>query len=172
MSDPRKEFRSSKTYGHDVGFSCAFRQWRAHDTHCRLVHGYALAFHIEFAATDLDVRNWVVDFGSMGSFKDLLRNTFDHKTIIAADDPHLDYFKQGHALGVLDLVVLDKAGCEAFAQLVFESLEVWLFDYGYSPRCRVVSVTVSEHGANSATYCESPLVPNFRSSDYDAPKDS
>ena len=58
-------FRSTKTYGHEMGFSCAFRQHRA-DSHCRLVHGYALAFHFEFEATELDVRNWVVDFGGAG----------------------------------------------------------------------------------------------------------
>lgn len=31
-------YQSTKTYGHDRGFSCAFRQWRA-DSHCRLIHG-------------------------------------------------------------------------------------------------------------------------------------
>ena len=34
-------YRSSKTYGHEIGLSAAFRQWRA-QSHCRLIHGYAL----------------------------------------------------------------------------------------------------------------------------------
>ena len=56
------KFKSTKTYGHDLGFSAAFRQWRA-DSHCKYIHGYALAFRFEFEADELDVRNWVVDFG-------------------------------------------------------------------------------------------------------------
>ena len=31
-------FLSTKTYGHDLGLSAAFRQWRA-ESHCRLIHG-------------------------------------------------------------------------------------------------------------------------------------
>ena len=35
-------WRSTKTYGHEEGLSCCFRQWRATHSHCRLLHGYAL----------------------------------------------------------------------------------------------------------------------------------
>ena len=31
--------KSTKTYGNDRGFSCAFRQALA-DSHCSLIHGY------------------------------------------------------------------------------------------------------------------------------------
>lgn len=143
--------QSTKNYGHELGFSCAFRQWKA-DSHCRLIHGYALAFKFIFEADELDARNWVVDFGGLKDLKGLLEDTFDHKTCIAEDDPHLEYFIQGMALGVLDLVVLPAGGCEKFAEMIYEVTEQWMFDAGFSPRCRLVSVEVSEHGANSALY--------------------
>jgi 6-pyruvoyltetrahydropterin/6-carboxytetrahydropterin synthase len=143
--------RSTKTFGHDLGLSAAFRQHRA-DSHCRKLHGYALAIRIEFEASELDVRNWVVDFGSLKSLKQLLVDTFDHKTLVAEDDPAMGQFQLLHAAGIIDLVKVEATGCEKFAELIFGATEVWLKDAGYSPRCRVYSVEVIEHGANSAIY--------------------
>lgn len=143
------KFVSTKTYGHNVGLSAAFRQWRA-ESHCRFLHGYSLAIRFEFEAADLDARNWVVDFGSLKSLKGWLENTFDHKTIVAEDDPEIEWFREGHKRGLLDLVVLPATGCERFAEIIFGAAEVWLADNGYSPRCRLASVEVMEHGANSA----------------------
>lgn len=144
-------FRSSKTYGHDIGLSAAFRQWRA-DSHCKFIHGYALSVHLEFEATELDTRNWVVDFGSLKSLKGQLENTFDHKLVVAADDPDMDKLVALDDAGLAQVVVLPSVGCEAFAQLIFEVAEIWLIDNGYSPRVCMHHVTVREHGANSATY--------------------
>lgn len=144
-------YRSTKTYGHDLGFSCAFRQWKA-ESHCRLVHGYALAFRFEFEAEVLDERNWVVDFGGLKSLKQILEDTFDHTLVVASDDPHIDYFRQGNELGVLRLVEVEAGGCEKFAELVFNVAQQWLHDAGFAPRCKLVSVEVKEHGANSAIY--------------------
>lgn len=145
------KYRSTKTYGHEIGLSCAFRQHRA-DSHCRFLHGYALSVRLEFEASALDVRNWVVDFGSLKSFKQQLVGTFDHKTLVAKDDPALALFKQMERAGICDLVVVDKTGCEAFAELIFECAEIWLTDAGYAPRVRVREVEVREHGANSAIF--------------------
>jgi len=144
-------FLSTKTFGHDLGISCAFRQWKA-ESHCRFVHGYALAFEFCFSAEELDVRNWVVDFGGLKGLKAILEDTFDHKLVVAEDDPQLEYFKQGHELDVLDLVIIPAGGCEKFAEMVFEVTEQWLNDAGFAPRCKLVSVQVKEHGANSAIY--------------------
>lgn len=143
------KYRSTKTYGHDVGLSCAFRQWRA-DSHCRFVHGYALAFEFVFEAADLDVRNWVVDFGSLKSLKGMLQDAFDHKTVVAEDDPEIEWFREGARRGIVQLVELPAGGCEKFAEYVFQVTQIWLHDNGYTPRVRLVSVQVREHGANSA----------------------
>lgn len=144
-------YRSSKTYGHDIGLSACFRQWRA-DSHCRLLHGYALSIHLEFETDELDLRNWVVDFGSLKSFKQQLEDTFDHKLLVAEDDPLLEELQGLTKLGVADVLVVPATGCEAFARLVYECAQIWLRDAGYAPRVRMHHVTVREHGANSATY--------------------
>lgn len=142
---------STKTYGHEVGLSCAFRQWRA-QSHCRFLHGYALSIRLEFEADELDERNWVVDFGSLKSFKDQLEKTFDHKTLVASDDPHMAQFLNLQKMGIIDIVIVDATGCEAFAKLIYECAEIWLKDAGYDSRVRMLSVEVKEHGANSAIY--------------------
>ena len=143
--------QSTKTYGHNVGLSCAFRQWKAH-SHCKFLHGYSLAFRFVFEAAELDHTNWVVDFGGMKSLKGILENTFDHTTVVAEDDPQLEWFREAHTRGILQLVILPAGGCEKFAEYVFEVTEQWLKDAGFAPRVSLVSVEVSEHGANSALF--------------------
>lgn len=144
-------YRSSKTYGHDIGLSACFRQWRA-DSHCHFIHGYALSIHLEFETDELDERNWVVDFGSLKSFKQQLEWTFDHKLLVAEDDPHVTDLMELGKIGLAQIVIVPATGCEAFAKLVYKCAEIWLKDAGYSPRVRMHHVTVREHGANSATF--------------------
>lgn len=144
-------FRSTKTYGHEIGLSACFRQWRA-ESHCKLLHGYALAVRFEFEADELDVRNWVVDFGSLKSLKGWLEDTFDHTLLVANDDPMRHELAKLDACGLARVVWVDATGCEAFAKLIHECAEVWLRDNGYAPRVRMASVEVKEHGANSAIY--------------------
>jgi 6-pyruvoyltetrahydropterin/6-carboxytetrahydropterin synthase len=144
-------YRVTKTYPHSLGLSACFRQWRA-DSHCNQLHGYALAFVVTFEANELDARNWVVDFGSLKSFKGLLEDTFDHRLLVAEDDPELGLLMNLGERGVAKIRVLPRVGCEAFAQYVADALDVWLLDNGYAPRVRVVSVTCSEHEGNAATW--------------------
>jgi len=145
------KYVSTKTYGHNVGLSAAFRQWRA-DSHCRFIHGYSLSFKFIFESDELDVRNWVVDFGSLKTLKGILEDTFDHKTVVAEDDPEMEWFEEAHRRGIIDLVVLPAGGCEKFAEYVYQVADGWLADAGYKPRARLRSVEVMEHGANSAIY--------------------
>lgn len=144
-------YRSTKTYGHEIGLSAAFRQWRA-DSHCKYLHGYALAVKFVFEASELDNRNWVVDFGSLKALKGWLENTFDHKTLVAEDDPCFHHFKVMEQVGIIQMVVVPATGCEKFAEMIYGATQVWLKDNGYAPRVRLVSVEVREHGANSAIY--------------------
>lgn len=142
---------STKRYGHEIGLSAAFRQHSA-QSHCRLIHGYALAVKFVFAAEELDERNWVVDFGGLKPLKQMLEDTFDHTLLVASDDPKFFELKALDALGLARVVEVPATGCEAFAKMIFEVAEQWLKDAGFAPRCRLVSVEVSEHGANSAIY--------------------
>ena len=144
-------YQSTKTYGHDLGFSTCFRQWRAASS-CRLLHGYALSFHFTFAADELDHQNFVVDFGGLKSLKAILEENFDHTLLIAEDDPKIDILKNLDKEGLAKVIVVEATGCERTAQYVYEVAEQWLKDAGFNPRVRLVSVEVSEHGANSALY--------------------
>ena len=144
-------YQSTKTYGHECGFSCCFRQWRA-ESHCRLLHGYSLAFKFVFESQTLDVRNWAVDFGGLKSLKSLLEDTFDHTLLVAKDDPEKELFLQLDGAGVARVVMVENSGCEETARLVFEVASQWLKDAGYGDWVKLRSVEVSEHGANSALY--------------------
>lgn len=144
-------FRSTKTYGHDVGLSACFRQHLA-SSHCNKLHGYALAFRFEFEAAELDDRNWVVDFGDLKALKAMLVETFDHRTLVAVDDPEINYFKTMDGLGIIDMKVVEAVGCESFARMAFDMANQVLSNHGYAPRVRVALVECREHGANSAIF--------------------
>lgn len=140
---------STKTYTHSNGLSCCFRQWRA-QSHCRFLHGYALQIKLTFEASELDERNWAVDFGGLKSLKGWLEDTFDHKTLVASDDPELSTFRTLARQGLIQLREVPSCGCEKFAEMVYEYAEQWLKDAGFSPRCKLISVEVREHESNSA----------------------
>jgi len=146
-------FRSTKTYGHELGFSCAFRQWRANNSHCRFLHGYALSIKLEFTG-DLDERNWVMDFGGLRAVKLMLERTFDHTTIVAEDDPLFAEFVRLDNLGVINMVTMPHVGCERFAEWIGNWVTTWLAKY--KPDLTLLSVEVREHGANSAIWLKDP----------------
>lgn len=144
-------YRVTKTYGHNEGWSVAFRQWRA-ESHCRFIHGYALSFAFTFESDDLDAHNWCLDFGSLKPLKDWLREHFDHRLVVAEDDPDLAIFRNLHESGIADCLVVSRVSCEAFAELAAARAFFLLRDAGMSPRVRLISVEVAEHSGNSATY--------------------
>ena len=82
-------YKVVKTYGHDKGFSCAFRQWSA-DSHCSYIHGYSLGFIITLGADELNQKNWVYDFGNFSFLENWLRDHFDHTLLVAVNDPHIE----------------------------------------------------------------------------------
>ena len=146
-----KRFYSGKTYTHATGHSCAFRQWRA-DSHCNLIHGYALQFEFTFGCDELDERNWAVDFGGLKPLKEWLKHMFDHTYLVARDDPEMETVQMLNDKGLIDMRVVDATGCERFAEMAFDEANeiVKVISNG---RCWVQKVTVKEHDANSAT-CE------------------
>ena len=141
------KYQVIKTYGNETGHSCAFRQWKA-DSHCKLIHGYALGFEITFEATELDERNWVIDFGDLGILKQYLKETFDHTCIVAIDDPLMLSFVEMGQQNLINLKVMDNVGCEAFAENVFD----FCYEKFSSMRVDIKSVRVFEHGSNSAVF--------------------
>ena len=128
--------------------SCAFRQPRA-DSHCKYLHGYQLKAKFWFEADSLDANHWVVDFGGLKELESWLRSNFDHKTLVASDDPKLSDFESLGKNGIIDLIVVESTGAEMFAKMAMD-YSTKLIAENYGERCWVESVTVREHGANSA----------------------
>lgn len=146
-------YRVTKTYGHERGISCAFRQHKA-KSHCKQLHGYALSFSFVFESDKLNENKWVIDFGSLKPLEAALKDHFDHKTVMAKDDPAWKVFKELQNVGVIDLVTLPFVGCEAFARHAYCLALPIVNNVNFANvnHVRIVSVTVAEHGANSATY--------------------
>lgn len=146
------KYKSTKTYGHDLGLSACFRQWRA-DSHCNKLHGYALSFHFEFGAEELDERGWVVDFGALKELKQFLQETFDHVTCVAGDDPQLEHFVAMNDLGIMNIKMFpDGVGCERFARHAYWAAAGVISRLGLGDRVKVLSCECAEHGANSAIF--------------------
>lgn len=140
------KFRSTKRFS---GYSTCFRQWRA-DSHCKYLHGYALEFLVTFEG-DLDERNWVMDFGAFKDFgfKDWMSERFDHKTVVASDDPKLHYFDKLSLAGIIQLVQMKDVGCEKFAEYVKRHLDDIVCQKTQG-RVKVHSVQCIENQNNSA----------------------
>ena len=141
------------------GYSTVFRQWKAEDTHCRFLHGYAISFRVWFEG-ELDHRNWVWDFGGMKrsktqingmSPKDYFTWLLDHTTVIAMDDPYLKKFQQMDEDGIIQLRILPATGCEKFAEHLYTKINTFLKEETEG-RVKAVLVEVYEHEKNSASY--------------------
>ncbi len=131
--------------------SCAFRQWRAEGTHCKLLHGYKLHTKLWFGCNELDERNWVVSFGGLKELKEILRSFYDHKAVVASTDPLLPLFRQLHDAGGCSLVILPEVGIEKTAEHVYEVSQRFI-NQETKGRCWVSKVEVWEHELNSAIY--------------------
>ena len=139
-------YRVTKNYGHDKGFSCAFRQWSA-NSHCKNLHGYSLGFKIVLESPTLDINNWVYDFGNFSFLDKWLTENFDHTLLIAKDDPEFDLLMSLNNRAA-KVIVLEKVSCESFAEMTYKFIEKELA----SKNIKVISVDVSEHGSNAASY--------------------
>lgn len=144
-------YYSTKTYGHNIGLSACFRQPHADHSHCRFLHGYSLQFKFTFSCSELDNKNWVVDFGGLKPLKAWLEDTFDHKVVLDREDPFLYKFAELENAGLAELTILDGVGVEKFAYHAWKFANN-LVNEMTDNRCWVVSVECAEHGANSAIY--------------------
>jgi len=143
-------YYSTKTYGHNIGLSACFRQPNAH-SHCKFLHGYSLQFKFVFGASELDERNWVVDFGGLKPLKAWLEDTFDHKVVLDEKDPFMFHFETLEQAKLAELTILDGVGVEKFAYHAWKFADD-LVKQMTDGRCWCESVECAEHGANSAIY--------------------
>ncbi len=145
------KFTSTKEYDH--AFPVAYRQWRA-DSHCKVNHGYAFTMKFYFGTNDLDVRNWAMDYGGLKDLKQVLQLQFDHKQLVAEDDPHLAWYKDGEKLGVVELTILPRLGCEGLSDMLYKYINgVYIPDLlgpGEAARLWCYRVEVRETPSNMA----------------------
>ena len=142
------KFQSTKII--ELG-SCAFRQWRAENTHCKYIHGYQLKAKFWFDCYGLDDKNWVINFGGLKEVKKVLQDQFDHTLCIAKDDPLLSSFIQLAENGGCQLRIMDGVGIEKTAEWCFKTVDPMIRDMSVN-RCWVEKVEVWEHDLNSAIY--------------------
>lgn len=159
---------STKTYDFNEGFSVCYRQHKADRKSgkpkdskytsteipsCSALHGYALKFILTFQCETLDARRWCVDFGSLGTFKEFLKEHFDHTMLVAEDDPHFNTFENLHNLGLAKMVVVEATGCESLAKFLYDYLnDVWLVDNYPNAQIICSKVEVFETPSNSAAF--------------------
>ncbi|MEC8440766.1 MAG: 6-carboxytetrahydropterin synthase [Cyanobacteriota bacterium] len=146
MQFPPTRFSCCKRF---EGYPCCHRQWR-HQGHCRFVHGYSRSFTLWFAATELDACGFVVDFSSLRPLDQQLRAQFDHTFLVNGDDPLMDEWQRLHALGAIDLRVMDNVGMEATAALVWEWANALLQERDGGRSC-CWAVEARENSSNGAT---------------------
>lgn len=148
-------FLSTKRFG---PISTGHRQWRD-DGHCAFLHGYGRTVKVEFSGSHLDEKMWMVDFGALRGLKQWLESEWDHRMLIASDDPELETFKDLHDRGILSLNILDVTkgygpGIEASCKYVYDKFDAEVRAQTQG-RCWVESVEIWEHENNSAIYRKS-----------------
>lgn len=151
-------FQSTKVI--ELG-SCAFRQPNAahnrpgageNSARCSFVHGYKLTAKFWFGCSELDDKNWAVDFGGLKDLKKILQNQFDHTLCIDRADPLLPLFQELHKAGGCDLRIMENGvGIERTAEYCFDVADRFVRS-STQDRCWVEQVEVFEHESNSAIF--------------------
>lgn len=145
------KYTSTKEY--IDAFPCAYRQWKA-DSHCNLNHGYSFSMKFYFGTNSLDARNWAADYGGLKDLKKILEDQFDHTTLVAEDDPELEFYKEMERRKLAKLTIIPATGCEALADMLYRFVNgVYIPDYwgtGESERLWCYRVEVRETQSNMA----------------------
>jgi 6-pyruvoyltetrahydropterin/6-carboxytetrahydropterin synthase len=145
------KFVSTKEY--IDAFPCAYRQWRA-DSNCNQIHGYSFSMKFYFGTDELDVRNWVVDYGGLRDLKRILEDQFDHTLLVSRDDPEIETFKSLQEKKLAKLTILPRLGCEGLADMLYKYINgVFISDMlgqGEADRLWCFRVEVRETQSNMA----------------------
>lgn len=149
-------YYSTKKFG---PISTGHRQWRAEDSHCSFIHGYGRYVQITFGCMDLDDRSWVMDFGGLKNVKHILEDNWDHRVLIASDDPYLQDLMVMDGLGLINMNIMDVdkghgPGIEASCKWVYDTINP-LIEEMTDGRVWITKVEVWEHERNSAIYTPS-----------------
>jgi 6-pyruvoyltetrahydropterin/6-carboxytetrahydropterin synthase len=99
-----------------------------------------------------------MDFGGLKPFKEWIKTTFDHRLLIAEDDPMKEKLIGLGLDGLGQPLIVKHIGCEAFAKMIYDELKQYLRSthklFGYGGNIEIRRVEVREHAGNSAYYYE------------------
>ena len=143
-------FTSSKRFG---PISVAHRQWKS-DSHCRYIHGYGRLIDITFHCKERDEKGWVMDFGNLKDVKAWICEKWDHKLLIAHDDPELGKLWQLDQDGVVSLFVTPEGygpGIEDSCKFIFDKVGE-IIRIKTNERVGIKKVRIYEHEKNWAEY--------------------
>jgi 6-pyruvoyl-tetrahydropterin synthase len=119
---------------------------------CATIHGYDRSVKMTFAG-EVDEMGWIVPFGDLKSVKKFLEYYFDHTTVIPANDPRLDTFREVNKTSsppMFDLRVLPYGvSMEMSSRFIWEQVNPFILNVTDS-RCYVEKVESIEHDSNSA----------------------
>jgi len=135
--------------------STGHRQWRD-EGHCRWAHGYGRYIKFTFACKTLDDKMWCMDFGDLKWVKKWLEEQWDHRMLIASDDPLLERWREMHDVGGISLNIMDVTkgwgpGIEASCKFVFDNINPKIKETT-NDRVWIHRIEIFEHEFNSAIY--------------------
>ena len=144
------KYKSSKRFG---PITTGHRQWRDKG-HCSYVHGYGRYVRLTFEATELDERGWVMDFGDLKDVKSWIESEWDHRTLIAADDPAIPELKTLEEVGGINLNILPEGylpGIEESCRYLYDKLNP-VIQRKTNNRVVITRVEIWETEKNQAEY--------------------
>ena len=144
------KYKSSKRFG---PITTGHRQWRDKG-HCSYVHGYGRYVRLTFEAIELDERGWVMDFGGLKDVKSWIESEWDHRTLIAADDPVIPELKTLEEVGGINLNILPEGylpGIEESCRYLYDKLNP-VIQRKTNNRVEITRVEIWEHENNQAEY--------------------
>ena len=144
------KFKSSKRIG---PISTSHRQWKD-DGHCSFAHGYGRYVEFTVACEERDERGWVMDVGDLRDIKQWLEDEWDHRLLIAHDDPLLGTFQGLHKLGGVNLNIMFEGygpGIEDSCKYVYDNINP-MIQKKTKGRVWIEKVRVYEHENNWSEY--------------------
>ena len=123
-----------------------------HDGHCALIHGHNWSIEVEFTCAKIDLNGFVMDFGKLKGFKELI-SKFDHALVLRMDDPLCCKLDDS----VCNLIEIPDASSEGLAKYFYANFSQMLerdseFEDARNRSVKIKRVTVFEDSKNSGTY--------------------
>lgn len=151
-------FQSTKRIG---PISTTHRNWKAacnlnrDSTWCSYIHGYSRYVEFTFEG-ELDEKQWVFDYGYFKEERKWIESQWDHKVLIASDDPELPLLRSLHDKRLIDINVMDVSkgwgpGIEGSCKFLFDNIQPSVWDKTQD-RVNITKIQIWEHEFNSSMF--------------------